>query len=63
VRNDEVLYTVKNRSTLPTVKRRKNHWIGHTLRNNCRIKHVSEGKIEGTRRPGRRLKQILDHAV
>jgi hypothetical protein len=27
---------------------------------NCLLKHVIQGKIKGTRRRGRRLKQILD---
>jgi len=41
------------------VKRRKADWIGHILRRNCLLKHVTEGKIEGrievTGRRGRRL--------
>jgi hypothetical protein len=48
VRNGLVLYTVKERSTVPEVKRRKDHWIGHTLLKNCLINHVIERKIEGT---------------
>jgi len=27
-----------------TVKLRKANWIGHSLRSNCRLKHVSERK-------------------
>ena len=30
------------------------------MRRNCLIKHVIEGKTEGTRRRGRRYKQLLD---
>jgi hypothetical protein len=48
VRNEEVLHRVKEeRNILHTVKRRKADWIGHILRRNCLIKHVSEGMIEG----------------
>jgi hypothetical protein len=37
VRNEEVLHRVK--------EERKANWIGHILRRNCFIKHVTEGKI------------------
>jgi hypothetical protein len=65
VRNEEVLHRVKEeRNILPTIKRRKANWIGHILRRNCLLKHVIEGKVEGriemTRRRGRRRKQLLD---
>ena len=30
-----------------TIKRRKAKWIGHILRRNCHLKHVTEGKKEG----------------
>ena len=44
--------------------RRKGNWIGHILRRNCLLKHITEGKIEGgievTGRRGRRRKQLLD---
>jgi len=52
------------RSILLTILRRKASWIGHTLRRNCRLKHVTEGKIKGkievNGRRGRRRKQLLD---
>jgi hypothetical protein len=42
----------------------KAKWIGHILRRNCLLKQVIEGKIMGrievTRRRGRRRKQLLD---
>jgi hypothetical protein len=65
VRNEEVLHRVKEeRHILHTVKRRKANWIGHILRRNCFLKHVIEGNLEGrievTRRRGRRRKQLLD---
>ena len=51
-------------SVLHTGNRRKGNWFGHTLRRNCLLKHVIEGKIEGrmevTGRRGRRSKQLLD---
>jgi len=34
--------------------------IGHTLCRNCLLKHIIEGKIEGTRRRGRRCKQLVE---
>ena len=48
VKNEEVLHTVKTeRNILHTVNRRKANWIGHMLRRNCLIKHVTGGEIEG----------------
>jgi hypothetical protein len=44
-------------------KMRKTNWIGHILRRNCLLKHVTKGKIdwrkEMTGRRGRRRKQLL----
>jgi hypothetical protein len=65
VSNEEVLHRVKEeRNILHTIKRRKANWIGHILRRNCLLKHVTEGKlevrIEMSRRRGRRRKQLLD---
>jgi hypothetical protein len=62
---NEVLKTVtEDGNILHTVNRRKANWIGHFLQRNCRLKHVTEGKIEGrlevTERRGRRCKQLLD---
>jgi hypothetical protein len=63
VRNEEVLQRVKEeRNILHTVNRRKGNWIGRILRRNCLLKHVIEGKIEGTGRRGRGRKQLLDEA-
>jgi hypothetical protein len=59
VRNEEVLHNVKEER-----KRRKGNWIGHILSRSCLLKHVIEGKIEGSiemmGRRGRRHKQLLD---
>jgi hypothetical protein len=65
VRHEEVLHRVKEqRNILHTVKRRTANCIGHILHRNCLLKHVIEGKIEGsikvTGRRGRRRKQLLD---
>jgi hypothetical protein len=49
---------------LRTIKRRKTNWAGHILGRNCLLKHVIEGKLEGsievTGRRGRRRKQPLN---
>jgi hypothetical protein len=47
-------------NTINTIKERKADWIGHILRRNCLLKHVTEGKIEGTRLRGRRRKVLDD---
>jgi hypothetical protein len=58
---NKVLHIVKEyRNILHTIKRRKPNCIGHILRRNCLLKHVIEGKIEGTGRRGRKRKQLLD---
>jgi hypothetical protein len=47
-----------------TIKRIKDNWVGHILRRNCLLKHVTEGQTEGRRevtgRRGRRRKHLLD---
>jgi hypothetical protein len=54
----------EQRNILHEIRKRKANWIGHILRRNCLVKHVVEGKIKGrievTRRRGRRRKQLLD---
>jgi hypothetical protein len=57
--NNEAYYT-EERNILHTIRRRKANWIGHILRRNCLLSHIIEGKIRGTRRRGRRRKQLLD---
>jgi hypothetical protein len=58
---NEVLHRVKEeRNIVHTVKRRNVNWIGHILRRNCLLKHVIEGKIQGTGSRGKTLKQLLD---
>jgi len=46
------------------MKIRKTNWIGHLLRKNCLLKHITEINIEGrigvTERRRRRHKQLID---
>jgi hypothetical protein len=58
---NEVLHIVREeRNILHTIKWRNTNWIGHILGGNCLPKYIIEGKVEGTRRRGRRRKQLLD---
>jgi hypothetical protein len=63
VRNEEVLLRVKEERNILHTYRRKADWIGHSLRGDCLIKQVIEGKIENKigvkRRQDRRCKQLL----
>jgi len=64
VKNEEVLRIAKEEGNILQTIKRKANWIGHNLRRNCLLKHVSEGKIEVwievTGRRGRKRKQLLD---
>jgi hypothetical protein len=42
------------------MKRWETNWIGHNLRWNYVLEYFVEGKIEGKRRQGRKLKQLLN---
>jgi hypothetical protein len=45
--NEDVLQRVKEeRNILHTIKRRKANWIGHILRRNCLVTHVTEGRYK-----------------
>jgi hypothetical protein len=47
VRNGEVFHRVKvDRIMLHAIQRRKANWIGHILRRNCFLQHISETKID-----------------
>ena len=49
VRNEQVLQRVEEQwNILRKMQRKKVNWIGHILHRNCLLKHVNEGKIEGT---------------
>ena len=65
VRNIEVLLRVNElRNILHEIRKRKANWIGHILRRKCLLKQVIEGKIKGkmevTRRQGRRRTKLVD---
>jgi hypothetical protein len=65
VRNEDVLLRVSDqKNILHEIRKRKANWIGHIIRRNCLLKEVIEGKIQGrievTRRRGRRRKKLLD---
>ena len=49
---DRVRNVVRN--VVNATNRRKANWIGHILRGNYILKHVTEGMTEVTRRRGRR---------
>jgi hypothetical protein len=46
---------------LHKIKRRKANRTVHILRRNCLLKYATEGEIKGTRRGGRRRKQLLNN--
>jgi len=49
--NEVVLHRVEEeRNILHTIRQRKANWTGHILRRDCLLKHVIEGKMEGTGR-------------
>jgi len=61
VRYGEVLHGVQDeRNILHAITKRKATWIGHFLRGNCLLEHVTEGGIKGTERGRRRRKRVLD---
>ena len=65
MRNEEVLLRVnEQRNILHEIRKRKANLIGHILRRNRLLQQVIEGKIKGrievTRRRGRRPKKLLD---
>jgi hypothetical protein len=65
VRNEEVLFTVKEqRNILREISKRNANWIGQFLCSNCLLQQVIEGKIKGgievTGRRGRRLRKLPD---
>jgi hypothetical protein len=60
VHHEAVLHRVKEERNIFHAIRRKANRIGHILRRNCLLSHIIEGKTIGTRRRGRRRKQLLD---
>jgi hypothetical protein len=65
VRSEEVLLRVKeHRNILHEIRKRKANWAGHTLRRNCLLQWVIEGKIkcgiEVTGKRGSRCRKLVD---
>jgi hypothetical protein len=65
LRSEEVLLRVKEqKNILHEISKGKANWIGRILRRDCLLQQVIEGKIKGrievTRRRGRRRKELLD---
>jgi hypothetical protein len=58
-RNDEVSHRARGEEDCQ-MKRRKANSTAHIKHRNCLLKHVVEGKTEGTKRRRRRRKQLLD---
>jgi predicted nucleotidyltransferase len=57
----EVLTRVKEQTKiLRAIKQRHANSNGHILCRNCFLKYITERKIEGKRRRGRRYKQLLN---
>ena len=55
-----VLHQIKQEcNILHRIKRRKANWIGLILHRDSLLKHIIEGKTEGTERRGRISKQLL----
>ena len=50
----------EERNTWHRATGREANWIGHILRRNALLKHVIEGKTEGTGRRGTGRKQLLN---
>jgi hypothetical protein len=50
VRDEEVLHRVTEERNILYMKRKERLRTGHMLHRNCLLKHIIEGKIEGTRR-------------
>jgi hypothetical protein len=48
VRNEAVLQSQGRENNLRTIKRRKANWIGHILRRNCLLNHITVEKTLGT---------------
>ena len=58
MKNKKVLGTVKAERNIPhTIEMRKANRIGHVLRTNCLLKHVTERAIEGEISDGTRMKK------
>ena len=63
-KSEELRGIKEERNIIHTLKRKEFHWIGHFLRGNCCLKHVTETqverKLEAKETRGKRHKQLLD---
>jgi hypothetical protein len=49
VKNEIILQTFNEEDNiLHKIKRRRANWVGHILRRDYLLKHIIEGKLEGT---------------
>ena len=58
---EEISCVFKTNSIEHTIKGRNVNWIGHVLRRICLLKHVTEGRMEGTIEVARRRGRIRKH--
>ena len=64
ITNDEVLRLVgERRQMVDTIVRRKKNWIGHSLRHECLLREVIEGKMVGKRPRGRPRIGMLNELI
>jgi hypothetical protein len=64
VRNEEVLLRIKEqRNILHEIRKRKTNWTGQSLRRNCLLERVIEGKIQGGDRSDRKTRKKTYEAI
>jgi len=64
ITNDEVLRLVgERRQIVDTIVKRKKNWIGHSLRHECLLREVIEGKMVGKRPRGRPRIGMLNELI
>ena len=62
IRNDEMLARVKEEKCLiRTIRQRQTNWVGHVLRREGLLREVIEGRVKGTKRPGKPRKGMISY--
>jgi hypothetical protein len=61
VKNEELRVVNEETNFLYLTKKSKASWIVHILHRNCLLKYVFEKTTEGTGKPGRRGRQLVDN--
>ena len=62
VTNEAVLRRIgEERSLISTIYRRQKKWLGHTLRHECLLRDVMEGRMVGKRGRGRKRTTFFEH--